>query len=151
MTLSQQPSAAAAAAARQVVERAFASHLGGLAPAERSKASLRFTVPRSLQQQLEGLLHVLDSAAAAAAGGSCTGSSRAAAAAAGAVDDADAAALVTELEAAAGCCADVDAAALAAAVADVQLRLTSLDEVFLAIAKQVMARMHSSCCRQAHE
>lgn len=117
---------AAAAAARDAVKALFASHLGGLAPAEENRRSLQFLVPRAQQQQLVGLLQQLEAAmaAAAAVGGGSSDGSRAAAV---------------------GVVGEEGVRALRRGVADVSLSLTSLEEVFLSIAKQVCVLLLLLC------
>lgn len=107
--------AAAVSATKGAVKALFAAHLGGLGPSEENRRSLQYLVPRQQQQQLVGLLEELE--AAMAAGGSNSGSS-------GVLPR------VTGLS-------EEGVRLLQGGVADVQLSLTTLEEVFLSIAKQV--------------
>jgi hypothetical protein len=105
-----------AAGPRGAVRALFAAHLDGLVPSEENRRSLQFLVPRHQQQQLVGLLQQLEAAMAAGSNGGSSGSS---------------------LAAAAEVIGEDGVRALQRGVADVQLSLTSLEEVFLSIAKQV--------------
>lgn len=115
--------AASMAATRTAVRQLFAAHLSGLEPSEENKRSLMYLVPRAQQQQLVGLLQQLETAMAA--GGSSGGGSSGGVV----IDGLDEEGVV----------------ALARGVADVQLSLTSLEEVFLSIAKQVKQNRGRVC------
>jgi hypothetical protein len=105
--------ASVGSAARTAVKQLFAAYLDGLVPSEENRRSMQFLVPRAYQQQLVGLLQQLE--AATAAGSSDSGSS------------------VAAMEVV----SDEGVRAIRQGVADVQLCLTSLEEVFLSIAKKV--------------
>ncbi|WIA19835.1 hypothetical protein OEZ85_005742 [Tetradesmus obliquus] len=97
----------AADASRQAVKQLFAQHLDGLGPAEESKYTMRFLVPRQQEQQLVGLLQLLEQQANSSGSSSSAAQQQ-----------------------------QQQQHAALAGVADVQLSLTSLEEVFLNIAKQ---------------
>jgi hypothetical protein len=107
-------------AARAAVRKLFAAHLDGLVPAEENKRSLRFIVPGRQQQQLVGLLQQLEAAIGSSVQSPGSSSSSGAAAVQG--------------------LGEADVRAVSRYVADVQLSLTSLEEVFLSIVQQV--RLH---------
>jgi hypothetical protein len=112
------------AAARAAVRRLFAAHLDGLAPAEENKRSLRFIVPGRQQQQLVGLLQQLEAAIGSSMQPSGSSSSSSGGSGSSGV------AAVQGL-------GEAEMRAVQQYVADVQLSLTSLEEVFLSMAKQV--------------
>jgi hypothetical protein len=105
------------------VRALFAAHLDGLVPSEENRRSLQFLVPGHQQQQLVGLLQQLEAAMAAGSSGSNGGTSGGSSG--------------SKLAAAAEVVGEEGVRALQRGVADVQLSLTSLEEVFLSIAKQV--------------
>jgi hypothetical protein len=108
------------------VKQLFAAYLDGLVPSEENRRSMQFLVPRAYQQQLVGLLQQLEAATATGSSGTSVvaGSSVAAVEVVG----------------------EEGVRAMRQGVADVQLCLTSLEEVFLSIAKKVSVR----CQRAVH-
>lgn len=121
---------AAVAASKAAVRELFALHLSGLQPAEESKWALKYLVPRDLQEPLVGVLQQLEAATSPAgatgrpdsSGGSSDSSS-------------------SSIGGSGGCIDDGLVARLRKGVCDVQLSLTSLEEVFLSIAKQASIRV----------